>query len=109
MLACYQGGRVSPVNLVIDAELMVSDLLSLITAQPILQGGDAQAVWTRDEVHSAGLQFLEWMHEIRHRGTFSKVALAFAQLVDAVKTTETLRGLADQWLEVSDLPSISVG
>jgi hypothetical protein len=66
-----------------------------------LQGGDSQAVWAKEEIHQAGKQYLQWMHEIRHRGTFSKVALAFASVVDAVKTSEFLRDLADQWLEVS--------
>jgi hypothetical protein len=70
-------------------------------SQPILQAGENQVVWDKNEVYQAGLQYLQWMHEVRHRGTFSKVALAFASLVDAVKTAPSLRGLADIWLEVS--------
>lgn len=79
----------------------IRDLLSLIISQPILQAGDTQTVWSKEEVHDAGKQYLQWMHEIRHRGTFSKVALAFASLVDAVKTAPSLKDLAQRWLEVS--------
>lgn len=67
---------------------------------PLLQATTAQVIWQEDEVDATGLQFLEWMHEIRHRGTFSRVALALGGLVEAVKRHETLRPLAEKWLTV---------
>ena len=58
-------------------------------------------MWTMQEVDLAGKRFLVWMHEIRHRGTFSKIAVAFTDLVEAVKGVENLKPLCDTWLQVS--------
>lgn len=41
------------------------------------------------------------MHEVRHRGTFTKLATAFASLVQVVKGQADLRDLCIQWLDVS--------
>ena len=41
------------------------------------------------------------MHEVRHRGTFTKLATAFASLVQAVKGTSDIRDLCTDWLDVS--------
>jgi hypothetical protein len=46
------------------------------------------------------------MHEVRHRGTFTKLATAFAYLVQAIKRVEALRDLCTSWLDVSHLPLI---
>ena len=75
------------------------ELLSVLFALPIKQAGDLQSIWTRDDVDQAGIRFLVWMHEIRHRGTFSKIALAFTELVNAVKSVPMLAPLCRQWLE----------
>jgi hypothetical protein len=40
------------------------------------------------------------MHEVRHRGTFTKLATAFAFLVQVVKGAPILRDLCTQWLDV---------
>jgi hypothetical protein len=66
-------------------------------------------VWTKEDIDSIGRQYLQWLHEIRHRGTFSKVAISFAKLVEAVKRDSSLGDLIDAWLEVRyhDLTSVS--
>ena len=51
----------------------------------------------------AGHFFLTWLHEIRHRGTFSKISLAFSRLVETSKAIESLIGLHRAWLDVSSL------
>ena len=63
-------------------------------------------MWNSEQVDLAGKRFLSWMHEIRHRGTFSKVALAFTELVDAVKGVDALKPLCSSWLQVSKLNSV---
>lgn len=78
-----------------------SELLSTIVTTPLLQADTEQVIWQKEEIDATGLQFLEWMREIRHRGTFSRVALALASLVDAVKKNEASRPLVDKWLTVS--------
>lgn len=57
-------------------------------------------MWNTEQVDEAGKRFLLWMHEIRHRGTFSKIASAFTDLVDAVKTVDSLKPLCYSWLQV---------
>jgi hypothetical protein len=57
-------------------------------------------MWTKEDIDSIGQQYLQWLHEIRHRGTFSRVAISFAKLVEAVKRDSSLRDLVDAWLEV---------
>lgn len=49
-------------------------------------------------MHHAGLTFLTWMHEVRHRGTFSKIAPALGLVVEAVKKHPEVRDLVDVWL-----------
>jgi hypothetical protein len=41
------------------------------------------------------------MHEVRHRGTFTKLATAFASLVQVAKGAPGLRDLCTEWLDVS--------
>ena len=60
------------------------------------------SIWSREEVDAAGKRFLTWTHEIRHRGTFSKLTAAFAGLVQTVKRIPSLADLPMSWLEVSD-------
>ncbi|WVQ79286.1 hypothetical protein IAT38_001382 [Cryptococcus sp. DSM 104549] len=79
------------------ATMTAGELLATIITLPIVQR--VPDMWTREEVDSAGQCFLVWLHEIRHRGTFSKIAGAFAQLVDAVRGVPTLEGLCEQWLQ----------
>ncbi|WVW86816.1 hypothetical protein I302_108871 [Kwoniella bestiolae CBS 10118] len=75
------------------------ELLATIISLPITQSGTSQTIWTRAEIDTAGECFLTWMHEIKHRGTFSKIAIAFAQLVEAVRPIPELRGLCEDWLQ----------
>ncbi|WWC92899.1 uncharacterized protein L201_007861 [Kwoniella dendrophila CBS 6074] len=75
------------------------ELLATIVSLPINQSGASQTVWTKEGIDTAGQCFLTWMHEIRHRGTFSKIATAFAQLVEAVRPIPNLRGLCEEWLQ----------
>ncbi|KAK8849592.1 hypothetical protein IAR55_004927 [Kwoniella newhampshirensis] len=89
------------------------ELLDTIITLPISQHVGNQTVWTKEEVNQAGRSFLTWLHEIRHRGTFSKIALAFAHLVEVIRPNESLRDLCDGWLDYelitikSDLHSIT--
>jgi hypothetical protein len=49
------------------------------------------------------------MHEVRHRGTFTKLATAFASLVQVVKGSPELRDLCTEWLDVSlSFPTIKL-
>ena len=82
-----------------------SGLLSILLALPINQAKEKQVMWTDREIDAGGRRFLTWLHEIRHRGTFSKVAMALSRLVDAVKTVDSLRHLCVSWLQVSTLSS----
>lgn len=66
-----------------------------------LNNSGPEGIWDRSEVDQAGHRFLTWMHEIRHRGTFTKLATAFASLIQAVKGIPDLRDLCTQWLDVS--------
>jgi hypothetical protein len=66
--------------------------------------GTDDAIWSREDIDLAGHRFLTWMHEVRHRGTFTKLATAFANLVQAIKRVEALRDLCTSWLDVSHLP-----
>lgn len=86
-------------------KLTFSELLSAIFSVAV--GSDQEiasneeSIWDRQQVGEAGQRFLTWTHEIRHRGTFSKLATAFAGLVQAVKRVPSLADLPMAWLEVS--------
>jgi hypothetical protein len=69
---------------------------------PLVPPKTDDGIWSREEVDLAGHRFLTWMHEVRHRGTFTKLATAFASMVQAFKRVETLRDLCLSWLEVSN-------
>lgn len=75
-----------------------SDLLAAIITTPLKING--QTLWAREEVDRAGHHFLTWLHEVRHRGTFSKIAPAFGSVVEVVRRTD-MRELVKEWLEVS--------
>ncbi|KAK4688723.1 thyroid adenoma-associated protein, partial [Tremellales sp. Uapishka_1] len=74
------------------------DLLSTVITSPFLCLGEKQIVWTKEDVAKAGDTFLIWLHEIRHRGTFSKIAPAFAKVVDAIRPVGDLSSLSQLWL-----------
>ncbi|WVQ75014.1 hypothetical protein IAR50_004622 [Cryptococcus sp. DSM 104548] len=80
------------------ATMSAGELLSSLVIIPLSQGGVSQTVWSRSEIDAAGQTFLIWLHEIRHRGTFSKLASAFALLVEAVRPMEPLNDLCQKWL-----------
>ncbi|OCF46051.1 hypothetical protein I317_00139 [Kwoniella heveanensis CBS 569] len=82
------------------------ELLATIISLPITQAGASQVVWTTAQVDQAGQFFLTWMHEIRHRGTFSKIASAFAQFVEAVQPIPDFKALCKGWLQ-HELTAIS--
>ncbi len=84
----------------IGSNMPRSDLLAMIFVLPLSTAGSARIIWNKDEVDKAGQFFLTLLHEVRHRGTFSKIALAFARLVDAVKSVEGLADLRRVWLDV---------
>ncbi|WRT69593.1 uncharacterized protein IL334_006582 [Kwoniella shivajii] len=75
------------------------ELLASIVSLPLVQSTTSQCLWSEEDISLAGQCFLTWMHEIRHRGTFSKIAIAFAQLVEAVRPIPNIRGLCDEWLD----------
>jgi hypothetical protein len=82
-------------------KLTTRELLSAIIATPLLGKADSNGIWDRTDVDQAGGRFLTWMHEVRHRGTFTKLATAFASLVQVVKGSPDLRDLCTEWLDVS--------
>ncbi|WVF68582.1 hypothetical protein IAT40_003351 [Kwoniella sp. CBS 6097] len=82
------------------------ELLATIISLPITQAGASQVVWTTEQVDQAGQFFLTWMHEIRHRGTFSKIASAFALFVEAVQPIPEFKVLCKGWLQ-HELTAIS--
>ncbi|WVQ96114.1 hypothetical protein IAU59_003216 [Kwoniella sp. CBS 9459] len=82
------------------------ELLATIISLPITQAGASQGIWTTEQVDEAGQFFLTWMHEIRHRGTFSKIASAFAHFVEAVQAIPDFRALCKGWLQ-HELTAIS--
>ncbi|WVO23120.1 uncharacterized protein IAS62_004465 [Cryptococcus decagattii] len=88
------------------ATMTAGELLAAIFTLPLARGGPSQQVWSVQDVSTAGETFLTWLHEIRHRGTFSKLANAFAQLVEAVRPIESLQNLCDDWL-TDELKAIS--
>ena len=105
MLESYDGGEVrSPEWTLLSAESTFSELLSTIIVLPISQYQAAQTIWSPDDVFRAGECFLIWLHEVRHRGTFSVISLAFARLVEAVKSVDNLRDLREVWLDVWSYP-----
>lgn len=75
-----------------------SELLAAIITAPLRVKN--QTVWSPSEVDHAGHHFLTWLHEVRHRGTFSKIAPAFGWVVDVVRRTD-MKDLVKEWLEVS--------
>ncbi|EAL20900.1 hypothetical protein CNBE2610 [Cryptococcus deneoformans B-3501A] len=88
------------------ATMTAGELLAAIFILPLARGGPSQLIWSVQDVNAAGTTFLTWLHEIRHRGTFSKLANAFAQLVEAVRAIESLQSLCDDWL-TDELRAIS--
>ncbi len=82
------------------ADTRISELLSAIFLLPLAQCESKQTIWSREEVDQAGRCFLTWLNEVRHRGTFSKIALAFAKVVDAVRSVEGVTQLREAWLDV---------
>jgi hypothetical protein len=85
----------------VPVKLTIRELLSAIIATPLLGNSDSNGIWDRTDVDQAGHRFLTWMHEVRHRGTFTKLATAFASLVQVVKGSPELRDLCTGWLDVS--------
>lgn len=82
-------------------KLTPSELLAALIDRPLNQSGAKQVLWSREEVDEAGKTFLQWMHEIRHRGTFSAISSAFAELVATVKKVKNMSDLPALWLDVS--------
>ena len=80
-----------------------SELLAALFRLPLVQLKADQVMWKEAQINDAGRRFLVWMHEIRHRGTFSKIAVAFTEVVDAVKGVEALKPLCHSWLQVRAL------
>ncbi|ORX37814.1 putative death-receptor fusion protein-domain-containing protein [Kockovaella imperatae] len=76
------------------------DLLATVCSLPLTQGGEKQIIWSRDDIESAGKRLLSWLHEVRHRGTFSKIASSLARLVDSVYRIASLRPLVYSWLDL---------
>jgi hypothetical protein len=105
MLAGNYGSWVRELTRQAKTKLMIRELLSAITATPLLGRSTSDGIWDRIDVDQAGHRFLTWMHEVRHRGTFTKLATAFASLVQVVKGVPVLRDLCTQWLDVSISPS----
>ena len=98
-----EGDLMDPTNLLSccwRATTEAAELLAAITSVPLVQLGDAQTIWTVSDIDAAGRRFLTWLHEIRHRGTFSKVADSFYKTVAAVRTIEFLRPLCRSWLDL---------
>jgi hypothetical protein len=85
----------------VPVKLTIRELLSAIIATPLLGSSDSNGIWDRPDVDQAGHRFLTWMHEVRHRGTFTKLATAFSSLVQVVKGSAGLRDLCTRWLDVS--------
>lgn len=77
------------------------ELLTAIISITMPTFESPDAFWSREDVNAAGQQYLTWMHEIRHRGTFSKLAISFADLVQSVKKVPSLASLPLNWLDVS--------
>jgi hypothetical protein len=69
-----------------------SDLLAAVVAS------FSSSLATSD-IEGIGQLFLEWLHEVRHRGTFSKLAPAFSRAVHVVRDEHP--HLCRSWLEVS--------
>ena len=90
----------------VPVKLTIRELLSAIIATPLLGSTTSNGIWDRTDIDQAGYRFLTWMHEVRHRGTFTKLATAFASLVQVVKGVPALRDLCTEWLDVSSLPSV---
>lgn len=65
-------------------------------------------MWSETEVDAAGHTFLTWLHEIRHRGTFSKIAPALGAVVDAVRARPGMSHLAGRWLD-AELATVEEG
>ncbi|BEI84050.1 hypothetical protein CcaverHIS002_0406540 [Cutaneotrichosporon cavernicola] len=74
-----------------------AELLAAIITVPLCV--KEQTVWSVAEVDAAGRTFLLWLHEIRHRGTFSRIAPAFGTVVDAVQRIPSLSYLVGEWVD----------
>lgn len=82
-----------------------AELLAVIIALPLSHD---QSIWTKDEIRRAGYSFLTWLHEIRHRGTFSRIAPALASVREAVKHRAQLCDLVSEWLD-NELNTVAEG
>ncbi|KAL7425015.1 hypothetical protein Q5752_000702 [Cryptotrichosporon argae] len=76
-----------------------ADLLATIVALPFLQAKDSQTVWAAEDVDRSGRTFLLWLSEIRHRGTFAKIAPALGRLVDALRSVPGLHSTVSAWID----------
>ncbi|GMK53867.1 hypothetical protein CspeluHIS016_0104530 [Cutaneotrichosporon spelunceum] len=83
-----------------------AELLAAIITVPL--SVKEQAIWSVAEVDAAGRTFLLWLHEIRHRGTFSRIAPAFGTVVDAVRGIPSLAHLTGEWVD-SQLDVVAEG
>lgn len=81
------------------------ELLSTLFRVP-LPSNNEDPMWTLQDVDMAGQSFLTWLHEIRHRGTFSHISNAFSRLVEIVKRDPSLKPLCYSWLKVSATPRL---
>ncbi|TXT12824.1 hypothetical protein VHUM_01225 [Vanrija humicola] len=84
-----------------------AELLSALIAVP-LNASATQTIWNREDGNKAGRTFLIWLHEIRHRGTFSRIAPSLALVVDAVKPRKEFAGLVESWVE-EELETVALG
>lgn len=69
---------------------------------------DAQTIWSKEDIRRAGFNFLTWLHEIRHRGTYARIAPALASIVQAAKQRTELADLVPAWLE-HELATVAKG
>ncbi|EIW71615.1 hypothetical protein TREMEDRAFT_27287, partial [Tremella mesenterica DSM 1558] len=74
-------------------------LLSTIFTTGLPCSAYTEGIWSRKDVDQAGRMFTMWLREIRHRGTFSRIASSFALLVNVFKWCPQLVGLEEEWLE----------
>lgn len=82
-----------------------AELLCAIITVPLKS--KAQEVWSAEDVDAAGGVFLTWLHEIRHRGTFAKIAPALGHVVDAC-ARPGLSHLPAAWLD-TELATVEEG
>ena len=85
-----------------------ADLLSSILCGPLVHLSPTQTIWTYQDIDAGGRRFLVWFHEVRHRGTFSKITSAFTRLVETLDGVSDLKPLCQIWLQ-AELDTISSG